>query len=1063
MYVSIQSYMQLFYYYFMKFFMKLLSTAFLVFAFQFLNAQQIIGMFPEMDGGYENQPVTTAIPSVTNSSSPTTYWARSSATGTPTIRSISNTGARSGSNMLSVNNSATGTVALLSPYVPTGNVSGGGSYIVQFYYRATDLTTLPNTQITVGVSNAPATQVTATNFFPNAIPNNANWVKSTTPVVAANGATAGTGFSAIRIAGTTTTPAITTNAKGIDIDDWVIYPGTSPDVTPPSNPGNITVGNVSGTTIDLSWVASNNVDAGGYMVIRYTSNPTGQVDPNENGIYKTGNTIGGGVVVYTGTANSFSDFNLSNNTTYFYRVYAVDKAFNYSGYSLANATTNSTVVTIQYYLDATAGNDNNAGTQAAPWQNLTKLNLMTLIPGTQVFLKCGSIWNGQQLKFKGSGINGNSIVIDKYGTGQAPQLNGNGLTGEAVVYLYNQQYIEINNLEITNAPNGPINSDFFVGVNDGTTNNNPLGADRRGVMVVIDNYGVANHVYLKNLNVHHIKGQLGNGSTAVNGAIPKRTGGIFFTVLGRLETTATKSRFNDVLIDGCNINYCENMGLAFDNEWNVYYPGSTEYNDWYARRFSNVKVSNNIIHHIGKNAMIIRCTDETGLIERNICYETAVGTTGNTMFTARAKGTVFQYNEGYYNRSTTQNVDPGNIDGSMYDPDFGSVGIIFQYSYSHDNSEGIYWGCNTRGSGNNTTGIPDPEDVGCTLRYCVSQNDKGGLVYFNYSSAGNEIYNNVFYTKSGLSPTIIRENGGNGHTYNFFNNIIYNLSGSADYNLGGTTAIQNRTIQYNVFYGNHPPSEPSDPFKITADPLFVSPGIATFGIGSMSGYKLQPTSPVKSNGKAISNNGGRDYYGTTLPITAPNRGIYEGPGVGSLPVVLSHFDVYKNQNKALLSWISETENNVAYFDVEKSNNARTFKKIGSVVAIGNSFTNRSYSFTDMLLEKGNNYYRLKIVDKNGNYTYSLMKKITLEMQPTFMIIPNPATNAIKIAGITNAIGTMKSTVKNLTGQNVIEKNILQENDLNINTQALKSGMYFLILTEIKTGNIIGEMPFIKNN
>ena len=545
-----------------------------------------------------------------------------------------------------------------------------------------------------------------------------------------------------------------------------------------------------------------------------------------------------------------------------------------------------------FYIDSVAGVDSNNGTSTTtPWKNIAKINSMTFGANDKILLKCGSIWSGQQLKFLGSGLASFPIVIDQYGTGAKPILNGssttkvNGITtvNQGVVYLYNQDYIEINNLEITNYPittasTANPNSIFFIGIFENGTN--PLGADRRGVMVAIKDKGVCNHIHLKNLNIHHIKGQLGNGQGAINGAIPKRTGGIYFAVLD--EATGVNSRFNDVLIDGCVINYCENTGLALDNEDNVYYPGGSEFAIWTARKFTNIKVSNNIIHHIGKNAMIIRCTDETGLIEHNVCYETALGTTGNTMFTARAKGTVFQYNEGYFNRATTQNVDPGNIDGSMYDPDFGSVGVIFQYSYSHDNSEGIYWGCNTRGSNNNTTGIPDPEDVGCTLRYCISQNDKGNLIFLNYSSAGNEIYNNVFYIKSGLSPTIIKENSGNNHTYNFFNNIIFNLSNissGASYNFGTTGQVRN--IKNNIFYGTHPSGEPQDSAKLTSNPLFVNPGFGGIGINSLlDGYKLQLNSPAISSGKLVVSNGGFDFYGNTVSSTAiPNRGIYEGSGI----------------------------------------------------------------------------------------------------------------------------------------------------------------------------------------
>ena len=616
---------------------------------------------------------------------------------------------------------------------------------------------------------------------------------------------------------------------------------------------------------------------------------------------------------------------------------------------------------------------------SAAWKDISKINLLTIPAGSNIFLKCGSVWNGQQLKFLGSGSAANPIVIDKYCSGANPVLNGSGLVGQGVVYLFNQQYIEVNNLEITNAPNGAVDSDFFVGISYGTLNNNPQGADRRGVMVVIDNYGVANHIYLKNLNIHHVKGQLGNGGTAVNGAVPKRTGGIYFAVLDINETASSKSRFNDVLIDSCTIHYCENIGLAFDNEWNTYYPGSTEYADWYARRFTNIKVSNNVLHHIGKNAMIIRCTDNTGLIEHNICYETALGTTGNTMFTARAKGTVFQYNEGYFNRATTQTVDPGGIDGS--------IGIIFQYSYSHDNSEGIFWGCNTRGSANNVSGIPDPEVVGCTLRYCISQNDQGKLVFFNYPTAGVDIYNNVFYVKTGLYPAIIKESSSKNHTYNFSNNIVFNQSATSGcrYEFGSGTGIQTRTIENNVFYGFHHASEPADSFKIIANPLFVSPGSGLIGISSLNGYKLQATSPVIGNGKLISNNGGLDFYGNIVSASSlPERGVYSAqtcnnPTSGGS--IAGDQSVSSGGNPVAFSNVSFPAGQVGTLEYQWQSSANEYPFVDILGA-----TSLTYDPPSGLLES-TSYRRMTKVTCDSNWSNAMASNII------FVVIQNEWTGA----------------------------------------------------------------------
>lgn len=640
----------------------------------------------------------------------------------------------------------------------------------------------------------------------------------------------------------------------------LVITGTTTPPTIPAAPSGLGAVAVSSSQINLSWTDNSNNETGFYV-----ESKTG------TGSYARIATLGADI-------RSYSHTGLTASTAYSYRVQAYNTAGSSAYSNESTATTQSVVIPSgpAFYIDAVNGNDLNTGTtESAPWKNLTKLNGRTISAGTRILLKAGSVWNGQQLKFLGSGTATSLIVVDMYGTGAKPRLNGNGLLGQGVVYLYNQEFIEINNLEITNMP---ANASFFV---SSTTN----GGDRRGVMVAIDKFGTADHIYLKKLNIHHVKGQLGSGETAVNGAIPKRTGGIFFTVLGATELSTSNSRFNDILIDSCEISYCENIGFAIDNEWNVYYPGGefstlsadrTEYQNWYNRRNTNLKISNNSIHHIGKNAMIIRMTDWTGLIEKNVCYETALGTTGNTMFTARCKGTVFQYNEGYYNRSTTQNVNPGNIDGSMYDADYGSVGVIFQYSYSHDNSEGLYWGCNTRGGANNTSGIPDPGDVGCTVRYNVSQNDMGDLIFFNYPSAGNEIYNNVFYIGANRSPNIIHESSKK-HTYNFFNNIIYNLSTTADYSFKDTGQIRN--ISHNIFYGYHPTGtltgEPADPFKLTSDPLFVAPGTGSIGFSTIDGYKLTSSSPAINSGKDITANGGKDLWGNLIYSGLPDRGAHE--------------------------------------------------------------------------------------------------------------------------------------------------------------------------------------------
>ncbi len=472
-----------------------------------------------------------------------------------------------------------------------------------------------------------------------------------------------------------------------------------------------------------------------------------------------------------------------------------------------------------FYLDSLAGDDGANGlTSATAWKTLSKVNSTVFQPGDSLLLRSGCTWTGM-LYPKGSGDSSAPIVIDKYGDGAMPVINGNGITGFGTLYFYNQQYWEVNNLEITN---------------DAAT-----GGDRRGVYIAASNYGLVNHWYLKNLNIHHVKGLIGDDDP------PKATGGIGFNVVA----DATPTRFDDILIDGCQIAYCDNEGLFTDGAVRNDYPRSTA---WTARRYTHVRISNNIIHHISKNAMILRLFDG-GVVEHNLCYNTATGTVGNTIFTTGCTGTICQYNEGYLNQASLRLGNFG--DGSMYDADLRSPNTIWQYSYSHENSHGLFWTCT------------EQADSNVVCRYNVSKNDQGVIFCISYPNTSVYCYNNTVYCGASTSPRIISERNMNAgtRTYYFYNNIIYNMSTTAqsyDFRTSGYT----RYIDYNLYYGFVPANQPEDVHKITADPQFVSIASGfTTGLNSVAGFALMSTSPAINAGLAISGRPDKDYLGNPVP------------------------------------------------------------------------------------------------------------------------------------------------------------------------------------------------------
>jgi hypothetical protein len=479
-----------------------------------------------------------------------------------------------------------------------------------------------------------------------------------------------------------------------------------------------------------------------------------------------------------------------------------------------------------YYVDAAGGSDGNAGADPArAWKTLEKVNATTFDPGDRIFFSAAGRWSGK-LNPKGSGAPGKPIGIDRYGEGPLPVIDGAGSTGDGVVYLRNQQYWEISNLEITNDA--------------------PAGGDRRGVMVAAANCGTIRHIHLKNLYIHHIKGIVGHSVQA------KDTGAIGIFVEA---DDVNDTRFDDILIEGCRIETIDNTGVFTGSRaGGSNTPGGP---NWNRRRITNLTIRHNRINDVAKNAMIVRLADG-GLVEHNVCWDTAYRAgTGNTIFSRSSRGTVFQFNEGYLNRSK-------GFDGCLYDADLESPGCVFQYSYSHDNSHGLFWMCT------------EPQDAGIVVRYNISCNDKGSIFCISYPNTSCYIYNNVVFVPAHLSPRIIDERRDADKTYYFYNNIIYNLSPTASYNWRNAK----RTFANNVFFGFHPDSEPADPNKITEDPRFVDLGSGGVGLDSLDGYQLRPNSPCIDSGKRVPQSGTMDFWGNPLPLAggAFDRGAYEYPG-----------------------------------------------------------------------------------------------------------------------------------------------------------------------------------------
>ena len=285
--------------------------------------QQVIGSFPNMNGGFEGQ--TAGAIAQGNS---TSLWTKQSSALNSTI---STTTPRTGTNKGLVTLSETNATRFLSspsgPATPVNvNFIASTSYVMQMYVK--NSTTIPNFQTGFSVNG------TASGNYSTAVtlPINSDWTKISYVKSSSSTAITSNGYGVpIRSFGSAT----------IEFDDFVIYAGTAADATAPNPSTSPTIPSAAATQQTISWTApGTGVDGGGYMVVRSTADPT--TTPNANGIYAIGNFVAGTEqVVYIGTATSFIDLGLTASTQYYYRIYTVDKAFNYSTSIAVSGTTSA--------------------------------------------------------------------------------------------------------------------------------------------------------------------------------------------------------------------------------------------------------------------------------------------------------------------------------------------------------------------------------------------------------------------------------------------------------------------------------------------------------------------------------------------------------------------------------------------------------------------------------------------------------------------------------------------------------------------------------------------------
>jgi hypothetical protein len=196
-----------------------------------------------------------------------------------------------------------------------------------------------------------------------------------------------------------------------------------------------------------------------------------------------------------------------------------------------------------------------------------------------------------------------------------------------------------------------------------------------------------------------------------------------------------------------------------------------------------------------------------------------------------------------------------------------------------------------------------------------------------------------------------------------------------------------------------------------------------------------------------------DTLNIYLSSLAQDGGVYrpcisaiEVINLSLLPVHLTSFTATINTKQVLLKWSSTNELNFDHYEVQHSTNANTFNTIERVAADNSANNIKWYSTIHANPAPAENFYRLKMVDRNGTYAYSPIRMILFNKEAVVTAYPNPFLSSLNIIGMQDN-STSTVTVINISGQRIVQKTF--KGFTQLNAVGWNPGTY---IVQVNTGN-----------
>ncbi len=166
----------------------------------------------------------------------------------------------------------------------------------------------------------------------------------------------------------------------------------------------------------------------------------------------------------------------------------------------------------------------------------------------------------------------------------------------------------------------------------------------------------------------------------------------------------------------------------------------------------------------------------------------------------------------------------------------------------------------------------------------------------------------------------------------------------------------------------------------------------------------------------------------------------------SLPMELLCFEARAEGSQVRLNWTTAVEYSSAHFEVERGGSDGRFESIGRVVALGYARQEHQYEFVDTAPWPGLNYYRLRLSDADGAFSYSPIRQVhVLYSSSKLRVFPSPARDFLHVvvAAPMPERTVVRWRILDVPGRSWSEGIVTDGIDWEIPVRELPAGIYWL--------------------